>query len=275
MPNGRFDDLLRRRDRKRRNQRITAGVVGIAMFVAAVWIVTSSPFDRTQTPAIPGGSETGPTQTAAPAAPDAAWDGHGLPPEGTALSTPVEGELIRRQSSRYFPFRTPVSVYTDGRVIWWVARRFGEGTFLERRLSPQGVDLVRSGAITAEDLAPPQVLHGVPASAWADAEARPYAPPMYSVCFSPDRSAVMGLLPAPAEALLRGSGPNPSRGGCLEATTEEARALDAILSEADLLPGEPAWAAATWLLRDDGGDRVRIELVPLLPDGELLQLSGG
>ena len=33
--------VLRRRDRKRRNQRIAAGVVGIAVFVAAVWIVTS------------------------------------------------------------------------------------------------------------------------------------------------------------------------------------------------------------------------------------------
>ena len=43
---------LRRRDRKRRNQRIAAGVVGIAVFVAAVWIVTTAgSFDRTTTPA--------------------------------------------------------------------------------------------------------------------------------------------------------------------------------------------------------------------------------
>ena len=41
-----FDDVARRRDRKRRNQRIAAGVVGIAVFVAAVWIVTTGgPFD--------------------------------------------------------------------------------------------------------------------------------------------------------------------------------------------------------------------------------------
>ena len=57
-----MDDLLKRRDRKRRNQRIAAGVVGIAVFVAAVWIVTSGlSFDRTETPAVPG--ETGPTTT--------------------------------------------------------------------------------------------------------------------------------------------------------------------------------------------------------------------
>jgi hypothetical protein len=49
---GAFERLRRRRDRKRRNQRIAAGVVGIAVFVAAVWIVTSGgPSDRTQRPA--------------------------------------------------------------------------------------------------------------------------------------------------------------------------------------------------------------------------------
>jgi hypothetical protein len=49
---GAFERLVRRRDRKRRNQRITAGVVGIAVFVAAVWIVTSGgSSDRTQRPA--------------------------------------------------------------------------------------------------------------------------------------------------------------------------------------------------------------------------------
>jgi Tol biopolymer transport system component len=62
-PDG-FERMLRRRDRQRRNQRIAAGVVGIAVFVTAVWIVTSvGSSDRTQTPADPGGAETGPTPT--------------------------------------------------------------------------------------------------------------------------------------------------------------------------------------------------------------------
>jgi len=52
MPEPAWDRLGRRRDRKRRNQRIAAGVVGIAVFVVAVWIVTSGGWiDRTQTPA--------------------------------------------------------------------------------------------------------------------------------------------------------------------------------------------------------------------------------
>ena len=63
VPDGRFEDLLRRRDRKRLNQRVAAGVIGIAVFVAAIWIVTSvGAFDRTQTPAVPGGV-TGPAET--------------------------------------------------------------------------------------------------------------------------------------------------------------------------------------------------------------------
>ena len=47
-----YERMLRRRDGKRRNQRIAAGVVGIAVFLAAIWIVTSvGSFDRTQKPA--------------------------------------------------------------------------------------------------------------------------------------------------------------------------------------------------------------------------------
>jgi hypothetical protein len=73
QPDGAFERLVRRRDRKRRNQRIAAGVVGIAVFVAAVWIVTIGlSFDRTQTPAVPGPPETGPAETAPPHAPASA-----------------------------------------------------------------------------------------------------------------------------------------------------------------------------------------------------------
>jgi hypothetical protein len=51
-PDIELEHILRRRDRKRRNQRIAAGIVGIAVFVAAVWIVTSGGFfDRSQRPA--------------------------------------------------------------------------------------------------------------------------------------------------------------------------------------------------------------------------------
>jgi hypothetical protein len=71
-PDLQLERVLRRRDRKRRNQRIAAGVVGIAVFVAAVWIVTSvGSLDRSQAPAVPGGAATStptPTASASPAA---------------------------------------------------------------------------------------------------------------------------------------------------------------------------------------------------------------
>jgi WD40 repeat protein len=68
VPEGRYEDLLRRHDRKRRNQRISAGAVGIAVVAAVVWIATiGGMFDPAQTP---GGAEpTGPADrtTTAPA----------------------------------------------------------------------------------------------------------------------------------------------------------------------------------------------------------------
>ena len=55
-----MDGLLKRWNRKRRNQRIAAGVVGIAVFVAGVGIVTSGmPFDP-HTEAAPGAAGNGP-----------------------------------------------------------------------------------------------------------------------------------------------------------------------------------------------------------------------
>ena len=67
VPDLSTDQLFKRRDRKHRNQRIAAGVVGIAVFVAAIWVVTSGLSIDRSTPAAPG-SETGPAQTAPPPA---------------------------------------------------------------------------------------------------------------------------------------------------------------------------------------------------------------
>jgi hypothetical protein len=68
-----FEGLERRRHRKRRNQRITAGAVGIAVFVTMVWIATTGgPTDRTDTPAVTGpprvvSGPTGPPASTRPA----------------------------------------------------------------------------------------------------------------------------------------------------------------------------------------------------------------
>ena len=222
LPPDDFDGLQRRRDRKRRNQRITAGVVGMVIFVAAVWIVTSGgAFDRTQTPAVPGAEtglvETGPTY--------GGWGGAGIPPEGTPLSTPEEGELV----AHYDAFDGPnfVFVYADGRVIshGGLGDRdsSGQGVY-ERRLTPEGVKLVRSGAVEVERLLLSS--NPVPADVWEDPEARPYVPARYAICGLDH--ARLGMMPQRAKALLRGQA---RHGTCFEVTTEEARALEDILND--------------------------------------------
>jgi hypothetical protein len=152
-----FDDVARRRDRKRRNQRIAAGIVGIAAFVAAVLIMTSvGSLDRSETSVVPGGDVTGPTETGPTVPPETERVGFiGLPPEGAAPSTPERGELVLE----FFGDPPPSDMYTnmwmyaDGRLIW---RQFpanvpydGRVTgLLERRLTPEGLDLVLSEVIS-------------------------------------------------------------------------------------------------------------------------------
>jgi hypothetical protein len=147
-PSYSFNDLGRRRDRKRRNQRIAAGVVGITIFVAAIWIVTGSPFDRTPTPATTG-----------PAVPPARTPVGfiGLPPEGATPSAPENGELVLSFSGRSTTDGGSLIeawVYADGRLIWAQAGDFPYGAnetrtgFLEQRLTSEGVDLMRSRIVS-------------------------------------------------------------------------------------------------------------------------------
>jgi hypothetical protein len=148
--------LIQRRDRKRRNQRITAGVVGIAVFVAAVWIVTSGGwFDRTETPAVPGPAETGPPPTSERVG------FIGLPPEGAAPSAPERGELVLEfhGGTPSTDMYTDMWMYADGRLIWRQDTDVPYGTIpgganlrgaglLERGLTQEGLDLVLSEVIS-------------------------------------------------------------------------------------------------------------------------------
>jgi hypothetical protein len=105
VPEPSFERFLRRRDRKRRNQRIAAGVVGIAVFVAAISVVmTGWPFVRSQTPAAPG-NETKPAGSAEEPGP--AGRVRGRPPASgvpevdyvidlnTEVMTPLPESIIR------------------------------------------------------------------------------------------------------------------------------------------------------------------------------------
>jgi hypothetical protein len=268
-----FERLIRRRDRKRRNQRIAAGVVGIAVFVAAIWIVTSvKSLDHSETsvPAVSG--TTGPAVTSPTGSPDIEWNGRGIPPDGTHLSSPVEGEVVG-QAGRYHFY---LAVYADGRVLSWQA---GSGYVRERRLTPEGVAGVRSGAIKHRQFL--TLPMEVPEDAWVDAEGKPYAPPRYSLCLEGSTAfteaptltdpGAVDMLPAPARALLQGQDPDPVNLGCLVVTTEDARTFRRLMTAAGLpraprLHGfSPGSAAAGWSL----SHRVAIYLRILWPDGEL------
>jgi hypothetical protein len=267
--------LLRRRDRKRRNQRIAAGVVGIAVFVAAVWIVTSGGvFDRTESPAVPGPAVTGTTESSGPGV----W----LPPKGAEPSTPSEGKVVLSTVGTH-PWHY-IQVYADGRVIWsqqtgftGISRTSSTTGWLERRLTPEGVDLVRSGAIRLEDLDPPS---HVPASVWEDPEVKPYVPSRYAVCAAWSQET-MRLLPQRTQDLLRGHTDKQAvyvgqavfpwlTGGhgvvaCPEITIEETRALDKIFLEAGFERSE----IASGLVYDiKARDVSSIRIIPLQPDGE-------
>ena len=303
-PDG-FERMLRRRDRKGRNQRIAAGVVGIAVFVAAIWIVTSvASLDRSETSVVPGGDVTGPAETGPTEPADAGWDGRGfLPPARAVPSTPVEGVVIADFAKAGVGF---VYVYADGRVIW-----FTQDVQLlnEQRLTPKGVDLVLSGDVPLsrfldqwyESLRPAEVL-GI-AGAWAAPQITKYVAPRRAICYTDEVTDVVDpsdvpdiLLPDEADALVRdtertyehtaGLGGNISPATCYQTTVDDARALANILRNytiyRDILSragykdqvigrGEVKFVSQ-WM--EPPLSRFSIIFKPLLPQGEWIEWYG-
>jgi hypothetical protein len=175
---------------------------------------------------------------------DAGWDGVGFPPEGTAPSSPVEGELVAHYDARLGP--SFAFVYADGRVIsgGWIGD--SNGTTREQRLTPEGVELVRSGAVEPERFALSS--NPVPAGAWENPEFKPYVPSRYAVCYWMERS---GDYVSPADQ-------HPLE--CSEVTTDQARALDNILRDGKV--------------EDAEGDVIFLEINTLLPHGEWVGTAG-
>jgi hypothetical protein len=165
----------------------------------------------------------------------------GLPPAGATPSAPQSGELvIQYWIDTDGPEGTGEArawVYADGRLI-----TLKKG-FLEQRLTPEGVELLRSEIVSAGlehyQPAPGPWIHNViqvrigdrlasyhanfpkrlrerlgdpaswlPASAWEDRQIRAYVASRYSVKYHArpktlERSRILSLLPAPAEDMLR------------------------------------------------------------------------
>jgi hypothetical protein len=164
--------------------------------------------------------------TAQEAAEDTTIGLEGLPPEGATPSTPENGELV---ASMWEHIGAPGSfgngwlyLYADGRLIWGQADPNPTGGWLERRLTPAGVELIRSEIIATGLFEPDQptpapnggrgsvqVRNGdklvyvnrvvpelmerladlwswLPDSAWEETESKAYVPSHYAMCMQMD-----------------------------------------------------------------------------------------
>lgn len=121
-PEPSFELFLRRRHRKLRNQRIAAGVVAVAVLVAlVVSLATVLPSEDSEVPA-----DTVPT----------------APPR-------LSDELVVSVWSHPFAGggNVHVRVYADGRLL---RARGSEDSWTEQRLTPEGLDLLRSEIISTD-----------------------------------------------------------------------------------------------------------------------------
>jgi hypothetical protein len=157
-PDG-LERMLRRRDRKRRNQRIAAGAVGIAVFVASILVAAGSALDRSQEGSSPAGVGNGPTATLPleSVGPPVRQGIVGLPNPGAAPSKPERGRLVLHLGGGAGFSWTDLWVYADGRAIWgdgpWAhqpadAPVEGATGFVEQHITPAWVESLRTQVIS-------------------------------------------------------------------------------------------------------------------------------
>jgi hypothetical protein len=288
-------------DRGRR-QRVAAGVVGLVVFVAAVWLVTTggpfAPSPRRMRSEAPVPTET-PAPTALPGNVPARVGFVGLPPEGAPPSRPRSGRLVLSYLGRQFARWYQVWVYADGRLIWQREGHLPEGAnelatgFLEQRLTPEGVDMLQArgsaeAALFGFPWRPPYPASWLPRRAWEQREIGAYVPSRYAVCYQGllrpiEPSRILRWLPAPAAERLRagishvrsvGGWLRGFGGACSDLTTEEARSVsEALEGEGVVRQDEFQWAYGLtyyYYLKAYGPSRtVVLRFEPILPHGEV------
>jgi len=226
----------------------------------------------------------------------------GLPPQGATPSTPRSGELVDSYPVHGGgrPFEGMVLLYADGRLIWYMFYDGPRGPntestgFLEQRLTPDGVELVRiQSSLVEKD--PLRLAEWLPPNAWEGKQIRPYVPSSYAAClqlFDPaapveqrvypgsgppmERSQMLALLPAAVADLLRDREtlpPTDDPPDCLAFTTEDARLLDAALADAGLAQDEQQNRYRLEYHLDapgPGTSLITITFEPRFPDGTFI-----
>jgi hypothetical protein len=201
----------------------------------------------------------------------------GLPPNGARPSTPRRGELVAFWwghaagdwgKSRFW-------VFADGRLISLREVDIPEGAnpgftgFLEQRMTPEGVELLRS-EVAAKPVVTRDVTSHLPKRAWADRTIRAYVPSRY---------AIWSLLPARARDVLRGNEMDAARSSepierCWDVTTREARALAVALADAKFERDQRdksyrlSYVPTRWDPVDPDRGPAFLSFEPILPHGE-------
>lgn len=286
--------ILERQDRPQR-RRLTGRKVGTyGLVVVVVVVVTAAavavwrsertadevPLGRPSTsgPEISGPTEPSVTGPAiGPAEPSSGGGFSSFLPKDAEPSEPEHGrhgKLVMSAGGIHPGYH--VHLYADGRVIWirpylpppsskaLYETGLSDTGWLERRLTPEGLELLRSGAarLGGQFDDPGSKL---PSSAWEGLESEPYVPSRYAVCPGGPAARAWPLLPRRARDLLRGNEQGYVH-RCLVLTTEDARALDAILLEFVGFERSGGQGLTSYSFRDRAG----ISFLPVLPNATML-----
>lgn len=253
-----------------------AGVVFAALFVLMVGACGGG-----------GAQSAGPVPTVPPSSTRVGFIG--LPPKGAKPSTPRRGELVAFWwgyaagdwgKSRFW-------VFADGRLLSLREADIPEGAnagftgFLEQRMTPEGVELLRS-EVADKPVVTRDVTSHLPKRAWADRTIRAYVPSRYAVCVdgsARENERLWSLLPARAKDVLRGNRVGPPRSQqpiehCWDVTTREARALAVTLADAKFERDQReksvrlSYVPTRWEPTDPDRGPAFLSFEPILPNGE-------
>jgi hypothetical protein len=295
-------DEPQRVERRRVNRTIKLGTLALAAIVGAMAVLIASvvvaPDERSATPAAVSVAGGGGTESEATQSPD---------PDPLALvgfvdatpSTPLRGDLVMSFGGIHPWSATGWSaayLYADGRLISTQGGEESAPAWIEQRLTPKGVDYVLGLHFDARGY--PQSLRAltaqsVPAGVWEDSSPRPYVPSRYAIVGWTDeatvgwtdqqgleRDSLLSLLRPRARHLLGGG--DLIAGPGLELTTEDARTLAEILSDAgfeqtsrgDTVLGVVAYSRDVTFGIDihRHPETLVIEFHPVLPDGRVPSL---